>query len=72
MTAMPPSLTHSTPPTLHAKDVSAGYDDRTIYMVDEDSHLYGRLLDDGRMEICILETGAGAMIAVCSLNERQE
>jgi hypothetical protein len=48
-----------------------GYDDQNIYMVDEDSHLYGRLLDDGRMEICILETGSGSMIAVCSLNERQ-
>jgi len=49
-----------------------GYDDTTIYMVDEDSHLIGRLLDDGRMEICILETGADSMVSVCTLNKRQE
>lgn len=49
-----------------------GYDNRSIYMVDEDTQFFGRLLDDGRMEICALETGSGAMVAVCSLNERQK
>ena len=48
-----------------------GYDGRTIYMVDEDTEFFGRLLDDGRMEICALETGAGSMVAACSLHERQ-
>lgn len=49
-----------------------GYDGRSIYMVDEDTYLFGRLLDDGRLEICALETGSGSRVAACSLNERQQ
>jgi len=46
-------------------------DNKTLYMVDEDSYFDVILLDENRMESCARETQQGSMVAACHILERK-
>jgi hypothetical protein len=46
-------------------------DRETVNLVDEDTYFDAILRSDSEMEVCLLETGGGSMVATCHILRRQ-